>query len=49
MILTEEQIKKLPIITGTEDLFYSDGEFESILLADFKNDADEIDSTYAAD
>ena len=47
MVLTEEQIKKLPIIEE-EEQFYNDGEFESILLADFKKDADKIDEKNAA-
>ena len=47
MVLTEEQIKKLPIIEE-EEQFYNDGEFESILLVDFKKDADKIDEKNAA-
>ena len=47
MVLDKEQIKTLPLISENEDEFYRDGEFESVLLADFRIDADKIDREYA--
>lgn len=46
MILTEEDIKNLPVIED-ESIFYADGEFEALVLADFYKDAAEIDAYYA--
>lgn len=47
MILTEDDIKNLPLITEDESMFYADGEFEALLLADFYKDVAEIDARYA--
>ena len=50
MILTEEKIKDLPIISEDENnMFYEDGEFEAVVLADFNKAADIIDAKYAND
>ena len=46
MILTEEDIKNLPIISEEEDDFYAPGEFEAAVLADFNEEADRIDEKY---
>ena len=47
MTLTEEMIRKLPIISEDENnMFYEDGEFESVVLADFDKAADIIDAQY---
>lgn len=45
MILTEEDIKNLPVISE-EDNFYAPGEFEATVLADFNKEADRIDEKY---
>lgn len=46
MILTEEDIKNLPVISEEEDDFYAPGEFEAVVLADFNEEADRIDEKY---
>ena len=46
MLLTEEDIKKLPVISEEEDDFYAPGEFEAVVLADFNEEADRIDEKY---
>ena len=42
MILTKEEIAKLPVISEEAD-FYLDGEFEAAVLEDFNRAVDEID------
>lgn len=46
MLLTEEDIKNLPVISEEEDDFYAPGEFEAAVLADFNEEADRIDEKY---
>ena len=47
MILDEETIKQLPIITESEmDNLYAVGELETILIAELNNDFDKIDAQY---
>lgn len=47
MILTEEMIKEIPLISENENnMFYDDGELEAVVLADFNKAADKIDSKY---
>jgi len=46
MILTEEDIKKLPLISEEEGYYYGPGEFEAAVLADFNVEADKIDAKY---
>ena len=46
MILTEEDIKNLPVISEEEDDYYAPGEFEAAVLADFNEEADRIDEFY---
>lgn len=46
MILAEEDIKNLPIISEEEDDYYAPGEFEAAVLADFNEEADRIDEKY---
>ena len=43
MILTKEEIAKLPVISEEEADFYLDGEFEAAVLEDFNRAVDEID------
>ncbi len=46
MLLTEEDIKNLPVISEEEDDFYAPGEFEAAVLSDFNEEADRIDEKY---
>ena len=48
MILTEEDIKNLPLLAEDESMFYADGELEALLLDDFYKDVAEIDARYAS-
>lgn len=46
MMLTEENIRNLPVISEEEDEYYAPGEFEAAVLADFNEEADRIDEKY---
>lgn len=49
MVLTEEMIKNLPRITEEEmaNNYYSDGEFERVVMEDLIKGYEEIDMKYA--
>ena len=50
MILTEEMIKELPLLTKEEeDNLYVIGEFKKVVLAEINEDFDEIDALFEKD
>ncbi len=46
MVLTDDDMNNLPVITEEEDDYYAPGEFEAAVLSDFNKEADRIDEKY---